>query len=85
MTKIKLNKKNGRFGEILHGIKRLGEGSDIKRTGIGSDYSIQRNWITGKRFSKQLDEVKTGSAKLSKLQEKTRNNTRNYKVERYTL
>ena len=32
MSKLKLNKLNGRAGEILHGIKKLGEGLDIKRT-----------------------------------------------------
>jgi len=85
MNKIKFNKLNGRAGEILHGIKKLGEGLYIKRTGWGSDYSIQRNYLTGQTFPKELHEVKTGNAKLSKLQRKTRRNNRNYKVERYNL
>ena len=85
MNNIKFNKLDGRAGEILHGIKKLGEGIDIKRTGLGSDYSTQRNYLTGKTFPKKLHEVKTGNAKLSRLQRKTRRRNRNYKVERYNL
>ena len=85
MSKLKLNKLNGSAGEILHGIKKLGEGLDINRTGLGSDYSSQRKYLTGQTFQKKLYEVKTGNAKLSKLQRKTRRRNRNYKVERYNL
>lgn len=85
MSNIKLNKLNGRAGEILHGIKKLGQGLEIKRTGRGSDYSIQRNYLTGQTIKKILFEIKTGGAKLSPLQKKTRRRHKNYKVERYNL
>ena len=85
MSKIKLNKLNGRAGEILHGIKKLGEGLEINRTGRGSDYSVQRNYFTGQTIKRTLFEIKTGGAKLSPLQKKTRRSHKNYKVERYNL
>ena len=73
------------MGEFLHRIKRLGEGRELKRTGIGSDYSYDKNWLTGKKLPFTFDEVKTFNAKLSKRQKNTQKKSSRYNVERYRL
>ena len=46
------------------------EGQSSKRTGKGSDFKQERtNILTGKKESRKI-EVKTGNARLSKLQKK---------------
>lgn len=82
---IRRNKKVGRIGEEIHRIKRLGEGKIPERTGIGSDYSVSRDWITGRKIPKEYDEVKTGNAEQSDLQRKTQRKKKRYNVERYRL
>ena len=55
---------------------------DVERTGKGHDYKrVQRNIITGSKKTEYI-EVKSGDAKLSPLQKKTKKKKRNYKVVR---
>jgi len=80
-----MNQETGRAGEALHRIRRMGEGIALDRTGKGSDFSFTQNWIIGSRISKEYDEIKTGNARLSKLQRKTKNRVKKFNEERYYL
>ena len=59
------------------------EGKEVVRTGRGSDYrERKRDPWTGRVTSSRLVEVKSGKAKLSKLQRKTKKRKSNYTVKR---
>ncbi|RLJ07140.1 MAG: hypothetical protein DRP12_02780, partial [Candidatus Aenigmatarchaeota archaeon] len=58
-------------------------GYEVIRTGKGHDFRVRkRDLFTGKVKESKLIEVKSGKAKLSKLQEKIKRKKKNYKVER---
>lgn len=83
-TRLVRNKTKGKMAEDL-AITRYGlHGYSIKRTGRGSDYEVsKRSWRTGRK-KKKLVEVKSGRARLSKLQRKTyRKHKRSYEVWRF--
>jgi len=58
-------------------------GYEVERTGRGSDFRVRkRDPFTGRVVESKLVEVKSGKAKLSELQKKTKKKKSNYKVDR---
>lgn len=81
------NIRRGKIGEDIAvqgaSMAALSKGriAEVKRSGKGSDYRVrERDIITGKVKRSYLLEVKTGKAKLSQLQKKTKKKRKNYKV-----
>jgi len=67
------NKARGKIGQDFTEVRYVIGGYETKKTGRGSDFrAIRRDPLTGKIIESKLVEVKTGGAKLSKLQKKTR-------------
>jgi hypothetical protein len=59
------------------------QGYEVERTGRGHDYvRRKRDLLTGKVTKTQYVEVKSGNAKLSKLQKKTKRKKSNYVIKR---
>ena len=80
---IEENRRKGKAGEDAVVMKYQMAGYEVERTGHGHDFRVRkRNPITGRVTESKLIEVKTGKAKLSELQKKTKKKKRNYKVER---
>jgi hypothetical protein len=77
------NKAQGRAGEQTVRAKYAMQGYETERTGRGHDFRARkRDFVTGRVIESKVVEVKTGKAKLSKLQRKTKKRQSNYKVER---
>ena len=56
-------------------------GYEVERTGKGHDFRVRkRDPFTGKVTYSGVREIKSGNAKLSKLQQKTKKKQSNYKV-----
>lgn len=70
---LNVNKVRGRMAEnVFAGIQGMG-GNTVTRTGKGHDYKVtHRHPITGEYEGTTYHEIKTGNAKLSKLQKKTK-------------
>ena len=67
------NRRKGKAGEDIVAMNYNMRGYEVERTGRGHDLRVrQRDWLTGKVMKSKLVEVKTGKAKLSKLQKKTK-------------
>jgi HJR/Mrr/RecB family endonuclease len=67
------NRRRGREGEEIAKTRLALQGYEVERTGRGSDYRARkRDLFTGKVVESRLVEVKTGSAKLSRLQRRTK-------------
>lgn len=80
---IAQNRERGRMGEVMATLGAATQGIEYERTGKGHDYKAYKtDPFTGKRKFIGYREVKTGNAKLSKLQQKTKKKKRNYKVVR---
>ena len=80
--RLEKNKKRGKAGENLVKLKYWVNGWEMERTGRGSDFiARKRSFWSGKVLETKRIEVKTGKAKLSELQKKTRKRG-HYKVER---
>jgi len=78
---LRKNYNKGKAGEKKVKLRYELEGYWVERTGRGSDFRVERrNYLTGCKESK-LVEVKTGNARLSPLQRKTKRKHRNYVVE----
>jgi len=79
------NKAKGYLAETSFVVNETLKGSDVRRTGRGSDFEVtKRDLWTGKSEGRKLVEVKSGDSKLSKLQERTkRRNKGRYSVVRY--
>lgn len=76
------NRRKGKAAEDLVKLKYTIRGYEVNRTGRGSDYRVtKRDLLTGRVTDNKLVEVKSGKAKLSKLQKKTKKKKSNYKVE----
>ena len=76
-------RRKGKAGEDQVVFEYTLSGHEFERTGRGSDYRVRkRDIFTGRVTSSKLIEVKTGKAKLSKLQKKTKKKHSNYKVVR---
>ena len=70
---LEANKRKGRAGENEVRIKYAMQGYEVSRTGKGSDLQvIKSDFCTGKVVESKKVEVKTGNAKLSKLQRKAK-------------
>jgi len=77
------NRRKGRMGEENVKMKFQMRGYDVERSPRGKDFiARKRDIFTGRVTETKHIEVKTGKAKLSRLQEKTRKNTSNYQVVR---
>lgn len=77
------NRRKGKAGEDIVAMNYTMRGYEVERTGRGHDLRVrQRDWLTGKVRKSKVVEVKTGKARLSKLQKKTKKKKSNYKVER---
>lgn len=75
------NKEQGRRGEESARMKLALQGYEVERSPRGKDFvARKRNLFTGKVIQTKHIEVKTGKAKLSKLQQKTKKNKKNYQV-----
>lgn len=75
------NIRNGRSGEDSYRMVAMLQGKEIERSPHGRDFVERtRNPITGKVTKTTHVEIKTGNAKLSKLQQKTKKTKSNYKV-----
>ena len=80
---IERNRRQGKAGEEQVKAKYQLQGYEVERTGRGSDFRVRkRDWLSGRVTESKLVEVKTGNAKTSRLQEKTKKKQNNYKVER---
>ena len=81
---LNVNKAKGRMAEkVFEGTERM-KGNDVKRIHHGGDYIVtERDILTGKSKGKKVHEIKTGNAKLSPLQKKTKKKMGSkYKVSR---
>ncbi len=68
------NQMTGNFAETLYTVDAAASMKETRRTGIGSDYEERTvNPLTGKKGRWRKVEIKSGGAKLSKLQKKTKN------------
>ncbi|MBS3147583.1 hypothetical protein J4219_01735 [Candidatus Woesearchaeota archaeon] len=66
------NRRRGREGEEVAKMQLALQGYETERTGRGSDLRARRRDFTGRVIESKLIEVKTGNAKLSALQKKTK-------------
>ncbi len=81
-----LSKTKGKMAEVVYESMRPMQGYDVKRKPYGRDYEEQKvDFLTGKPRARKISvEIKTGRAKLSKLQQKTRKKKKgSYRVERF--
>lgn len=75
------NRQNGKSGEDTYRVIAMANGEELERAPHGKDFiSRKRNPFTGKVERTTHIEIKTGKAKLSKLQQKTKKQKRNYKI-----
>jgi len=80
---IKENQRKGKIAEDMVRMKYLLRGYEVERTGKGHDFRVRRrDLFTGKVIESKVIEIKSGKAKLSKLQQKIKKRKKNYKVER---
>jgi len=78
------SKEKGKMGETAIALQYGLGGYEVERTPRGKDFTVRkRDLLTGRVTQTKYIEVKTGRAKLSKLQEKTKKKKKgSYKVER---
>src|SRR3989338_4200646 len=77
------NRRNSKYAEENYRMRASIQGYEVERTGKGHDYRVRkRDPFTGKVTYSGLREIKSGKAKLSRLQEKTKKKKSNYKVVR---
>jgi len=75
------NIRNGRTGEDSYKMSAMLQGKQVERSPHGRDFIERtRNPVTGRVTKTTHIEIKTGNAKLSKLQQKTKKSKSNYKV-----
>lgn len=75
------NRRKGQAGEDIIETEYALSGYEVERTGKGSDFRVRkRDFFSGRVIESKLVEVKTGKAKLSKLQTKLKKKG-NYKIE----
>ena len=77
------NRRRGKAAEDSYVMKARLSGYEVERTGKGHDFRIRkRDPFTGKVTYSGVREIKSGNAKLSKFQQKTKKKQSNYKVVR---
>jgi hypothetical protein len=75
------NRRRGKAAEDAYIMRAQLAGYEVERTGKGHDFRVRkRNPFTGRVTYSGLREIKSGDAKLSKLQRKTKKKKSNYKV-----
>lgn len=75
------NLRRGKAAENAYIMRAQLAGYEVERTGRGHDFRIKkRDILTGKVTYSGVREIKSGNARLSKLQQKTRRKQSNYKV-----
>ena len=75
------NRRRGKAAEDSYVMKARLSGYEVERTGRGHDFRVRkRDPFTGKVTYSGVREIKSGNAKLSKLQQKTKKKQSNYKV-----
>ena len=75
------NRRRGKIAEDSVKMKLQLGGYEVERSPHGRDFiARKRDLFTGRITQTKHIEVKSGKAKLSKLQEKTKKNKSNYKV-----
>lgn len=80
---ISENRAKGRAGEDNFRTMAMMGGEEVERAPHGRDFIVRkRDPFTGRVTRTTHVEVKTGNAKLSKLQQKTKKKKSNYKVSR---
>ncbi len=78
------NRRRGKAAEDMFVFHHTLMGHEVVRTGKGHDFKVrERDFITGKVTKTYYSEIKSGNAKLSDLQQKTKRKKSNYRVERY--
>ena len=78
---INENRRIGKAAEDSYVMKARLSGYEVERTGKGHDFRVRkRDPFTGKITYSGVREIKSGNAKLSKLQQKTKKKQSNYKV-----
>ena len=80
---IEENRRRGKAAEDSYVMKARLSGYEVERTGKGHDFRVRkRDPFTRKVTYSGVREIKSGNAKLSKLQQKTKKKQSNYKVVR---
>ena len=75
------NRRKGKAAEDTYVMRARMAGYEVERTGRGHDFRVRkRDIITGKVTYSGVREIKSGNAKLSRLQRKTKKKQSNYKV-----
>ncbi len=80
---IEENRRKGIAAEENYRMRAQLSGYEVERTGRGHDFRVRkRDLLTGRVTYSGVREIKSGKAKLSKLQQKTKRKKSNYKVVR---
>ena len=75
------NRRKGKAAEEAYKMRAQLAGYEVERTGKGHDFRVRkRDILTGKVTYSGVREIKSGKAKLSKFQRKTKKKQSNYKV-----
>jgi hypothetical protein len=74
------NRRKGKAAEDSYVMQARLAGYEVERTGRGHDFRVRKRDLTGKVTYSGVREIKSGNAKLSKLQKKTKKTQSNYKV-----
>ena len=75
------NRRRGRAAEEAYIARAQLAGFEVERTGRGHDFRVRRrDLFTGRVTYSGVREVKSGKARLSPLQKKTKKKQSNYKV-----
>lgn len=75
------NRRKGKAAEDSYKMRAQLAGYEVERTGRGHDFRVRkRDILTGRVTYSGVREIKSGNAKLSKLQKATKKNKSNYKV-----
>ena len=75
------NRRKGKAAEDSYRMRAQLSGYEVERTGRGHDFRVRkRDFVTGRVTYSGVREIKSGNAKLSRLQRKTKKKQSNYKV-----
>jgi len=75
------NRLRGKAAEDAYATRAQLSGYEVERTGRGHDFRVRkRDLLTGRVAYSGVREIKSGDARLSKLQQRTKKKKSNYKV-----